>query len=461
MLSFDIKGRCFRRFWANKGSILLPILALILMITILLSTVILYGSYHNHLIVKKSNEIKALYLAESALQFGLKRLSDEGYEVIDRFYSETIEGIGRIEYSIESYGVYLRCIGRGLAGKSKIELSGLLGRRGGNVLTSAINLDGAEYPLVLAGDTKIKGDVVVGASGVIPGKYKGREFRGSKLVDGRIIKDRIVRIPGINRFIYDKYIAEMETSSGDHDTTFESHFILTDDNYNLVKSYKKPYFKAGLNIRLSEKHLDLSDDKFEIDDDLEIGGNSAIFGFGLFKVNGDILIKDQAQLRDIVLMVDGNSELIDNTVIRCQIICSGTITVKDSSILERPGTLIADYDGEGGRIEYESGKISSGVAIVLADNYGFGHWGRENEVPRIVINPGSEWNGILYSEGFATIMGKVSGNVSTKGFYIYSEPTAYLNWLVDADISVDPEVLEYINPVILDLEGPYSYAYFH
>jgi len=153
----------------------LPVLIFILLTTILLSIVILYNSYKNTLITRSTDEIKAYYLAETALQYALREISNGNIDISGIQFNKGIKGAGRIEYEVQDYGVYLLCKGRGTAGKKTIELKGLLGIIPGDEFSRAINLGGVDYPLVVSGNTRINGDVVVGSSGIITGKYKGRE----------------------------------------------------------------------------------------------------------------------------------------------------------------------------------------------------------------------------------------------------------------------------------------------
>lgn len=462
LLSSNIRGKYSPWPWVNKveGSILFPILILILLITILLSTVILYGSYHNVLIARKANDIKACYLAESALQFALRKLSIDGYDVIGSRQSARIDGAGTIEYLIQPYGTYLLCTGRGLAGKSKVELQGLLGRSPGPEFSPAINLGGTDYPLVVAGNTKIKGDVIVSSAGVIPGKYKGREFRGSILVDGQILKDRISRMPPIDKSSYDAFISSLESDDRDPDTTIDVFYILTDDEIHEIQRYPRPMFKSSLTINLDNGNLEMSNSFYKVSGDLRISGKTKIHGFGTLKVNGDATIEGRAELRDLVIICEGEVLIEGNAVIMCQIISKTKISVEEIAEIRRPGVLIVDSHSRKGMIEYGSESISDGSALLLAEDFQYGK-GDKKKVPRIILRPGCEWQGLIYSEGFTTIMGRLTGNISTNGFYIYSEPTAYLNWLVDAKISADSSMSSFIIPEILKPSGRPSYAYYY
>jgi hypothetical protein len=125
-----------------------------------------------------------------------------------------------------------------------------------------------------------------------------------------------------------------------------------------------------------------------------------------------------------------------------------------------PGTLLDDTRGKvRGEILFSSAVPSRGFALLLSDKSNGNDWQGRQVAPRIAVGRTSLFEGIIYSERFSSISGEVRGNISTDGFYIFSGPTAYLNWLVDARISADSALFGRSIPAIFYSERGYAQSY--
>jgi len=436
-------------------------LVLIFLIGILLTVVVYYGSYHRLLMARKMNSLKAHYLAESALEVALAKLKGADEIPLNAPFDTTAENIGRMQFEISPFGAYLLCRARGIVGRESAEVRGLLGKAAGVEFSSAINLGGAAYPLVLAGGTRITGDVVTGPAGVIPGRFEGRGFDGLQLVNGRIITDRANRMPGMDSTTIFKAPGSRPPAEEGRGTRFDSWVELSDENYAEFGKAEYPVFGAGLGISLDDEILDLTDRRWRVEGELAIAGNSRVSGFGVLEVDGSCIITGRSELRDLVLLCSGEITAQDGSLIKCQLISRAGIGFQDSAGVAWPGIALLFCGYEPGSIRYESTAKSSGALILLVEGAAAQDWRNRTDVPGIIVGPRGRWKGLVYSEAYATIQGRVTGNVSAREFYLYARPTAYFNWLVDAGIESDSALVGTIIPTIFAARGGYACAYFY
>lgn len=387
----------------------------------------------------------------------------EGVEKIalDVPFDTTIESTGRMQFEILPYGVYFLCRAKGVCGKEFAELSGLLGKAAGEEFSGAINLSGKAFPLVLAGNTEIRGDVHVGPAGVIPGRFEGRGFDGSVLVHGNIITDGLFKMPHVDSLkAFGDFISHSQYR-GSGDLNYDIYVDVVDDNFAELKDVKSPVFESGLRIRLEKGILNLTDKRWRVIGKLEIGGKSRLSGFGIIEVEGSCVIDDQAELRDLMLICSGEISVRGGSFIKCQLLSNTDIVITDSVRISWPGTAILYCEDQHGNIRYESAVESSGSLILLIGKESVRNQQDQAEIPRIIIEQQAGWLGIIYSEAYAAIKGRVIGNVSTREFYFYSQPTAYFNWLVDANLKSDSALVGSIIPTIFTGDGGYAFAYYY
>lgn len=446
-----------------RGSAILPLLVLVLLLTILLSTVIFYGAYHRTMAVRYMRRLQARYLAESALQLGLRAMTQSAPVLTFPLRgTEMVDGVGTCEFQIAPFGLYLLCQAQGTAGGQTHTLRGLLGRSSGDEWATAINLGGGNYPLVLAGDTHIMGDVIVGPAAVIAGKFEGRNFNGSQLVAGDIISDRTNRMPRCDSAMTVAALGSMDRDPRmEFEMVFDQQMILSDENITEANGHQNILFRAGLTVALDTSLLDITGRHWFVQGDLVIRGKSRLFGFGRLETQRNLSITDDAELRDILITCHGDAQMRDRTLFKGQLICSNEISVDDSARLEWPAILAADATDGIGSISCQSRADLWGSAVVFgADSLVYGRH-QDQSIPGITIASSRLWRGLIYSQGYCTIRGQVQGNISTQAFYLYAEPTAYINWLVDARISADSGLAGLAMPYLLGDGTTFAYAYYY
>lgn len=128
----------------EKGSILLPVLAVLLLLTFLFTSVILYGAWHKMRAVKELQALRASYLAEAGVNRAIWCLSGhEGKDISWRTDSLTycVKDADSYKFSVSSWGGYLAVESEGKAGSTRRKVKALIGQMPSEHFTRAINLE--------------------------------------------------------------------------------------------------------------------------------------------------------------------------------------------------------------------------------------------------------------------------------------------------------------------------------
>ena len=447
----------------ERGSVILPVLATLFLITILLSLMILYESYHNVLVMKEVNRTRSYYLAESGLQVVLARLNSLGYGAVNKHFEEKIADVGLFRAIAIPYGGYLLCRSEGISAKETTILHGLLGSVPAKAFDTAINLMDREYPLIISGATTIVGDVSVGNGGVIAGRFKGKGFEGDRLVNGNTYPSDVSNAPEPDLQLY-RLFQDSLLKQGEHfDKIFERTVIVEEATEIKLSDHSRLLFEGDLLLRLREKTLDINDRYLRVKGNLFIKESTKIIGFGVIETEGKVEISGHAEVRDCIIFAHGAAVLKDNSVFKAQLISNSLIMAVDSVALRNPSLLFVNTRGldKPGRITLRSAVSCKGSALLIGDERPEVEWGKKKQVPTIEVSDVSRFEGLVYSTEFVSLSGEVNGNITTTQFYYYEQPTIYLNWVIDAAVRHTDNDKLLMTPVLLGANNGYKYGYYY
>jgi len=425
------------RLRLENGSALLLVLVAILLITSLYSAVVLYGSYHRRLALKDVMDTQAFYLAESGIETALSRLNRKpDYRLA---FNMDVGPNESFKVSVKPYGAYLLCESIGRAGSCDKTISCLIGALPEEKFKNAINLGGQDYPLTLAGRTTIIGDVLVSPSGVLPGRFKGKRFGGSKLVFGEIVQSPSDRLPRYDDAVINQFLTDVNQISFNSNKEIDKTFILDDAAWFELQNDSLLEFKANLIISLKDKTLDMTGRHFKVNGNLLVNESSRIYGYGVIEVEGEVQLEGECYLKDLIVLARRDVQLTGDAVYGGQLIASAKIDIAGSASLAGNAAVIClgEIDEDERCVYLNSTELSQGMILCDLENMNANKPGHRNIMKTIDMSPKCNFAGVVFNTGYSQIAGNISGNLSTGSFYIFDSPTVFINWLVDATVKAD------------------------
>lgn len=426
----------------EKGSVLLPILAVLLVLTFLFTSVILYGAWHKMKAVKELQSLKASYLAEAGVNRAIWYLSGhEGKDISWRTDSLTyrVKGSQSYKFSISSWGGYLAVESEGKAGSTKKKVKALIGQMPSGHFSRAINLGKPDYPLVVTGNNRIIGDVMLGPAGVMEGKFKGIGFYGTTPVQGKILTQKGERLP----FFSDSIIVEFENLLEKHSKNLDQRIdkALTLNDQSESGFFKNKSIQVDGNLVISsEKGKDFQGPGYVFcKGKVEIAGNVLLDQGLILVADKSVEVSEKAQLKGCIINSKSQVILKDSCQFQGQIFSDTSIVIKNQAKTFYPSAFFVKGKVIQGKIEgditIEDNEESEGIIVFYEDKR------RQKKYSLPLVNKGmveidtrSTFSGIVFSQNYTKLEGNVLGSVSTNMFYLYFEPTTYINWLKDSSI---------------------------
>jgi hypothetical protein len=428
------------RFKTEKGSALLIVLVVLLLIMILFSMVVLYGNYHQINAIHDIGDTKAFYLAESGIEAALARLNKD--KEIRFTFSDNVENMGSFTVDIRPFGAYQLCTSVGKSNTQSKTVTCLIGARNGGKFLNALNLGGQDYPLMLAGRTRIVGDILVSPSGVLPGRFKGQNYSGDVLVDGEIKQSPLDRMPTYDDKIIRNFITNVNDRASVEPTIFDAGFVLDDHSCSQINGDSNLLFKVNLTVSLEDNVIDLSNKFIKVKGNLIVGNKSKLRGCGVIDVDGDIRMSEDCYLKDMVLLAKRDTFIKGKAMFGGQIIASGKVEITQDAVLTGFGTIIniGPANDRDRCVYIESVQDSKGIIICDIITKNAPNPGQNREIKSIDLASNSQFSGVIYNTGYSKISGNVTGNVSTAYLYLYEAPTVYIDWLVNSTIIKGEEI---------------------
>jgi len=419
----------------EDGSALVTVIVFILVITLTISLILQFNRRQQITLTQKGLQLQVYHNAES---FVHKLISEPGFEV--KSGQTSLFGNDTTSYSIESWGLLIK-----IKVESKIKNNSssrvfLLGGKETKTFSSALVLGNIQNPLILTGNTFIEGDVMVGMSGVQPGVLKGKRFQGNNAILGNVLRETRSKLPYFNPIHLDlksqtQYIKAKDiTPKGDK-------FYLQDEHYSLNQQKLIELQKLGVN---------------------------SIIGPGLLEIEGHIVFENISLLNQIEIISDSSVTFSSNSRTEQVLVKANGILIENRS--HHRGQFIAQnwLKAENTELKYPSvlavinqARLSfkrflqigantkiEGSVILCTETY------KKDESEKIYIDVTAQINGFVYSNQFSEIYGEVRGTVMTQDFYLYSSPTAYINWLNGATISRPSFEGDFVIPVGLNISEP-------
>jgi hypothetical protein len=309
------------------------------------------------------------------------------------------------------WGIFDKIVSIGKSRNFKTQKIALLGGQTLEKERSAIYLEDSNSPLVVVGDTRIYGNVVLPRKGIKSGNIAGNYYQGKSLVNGKINQNASTK-PQISKEKKAYIKTLLFGNLPQEDSLFIRSFAL----------------EITSTFETAPKWV-YSPDVIEVD-------NQSITRNIIVKSDTLIRVSAFAKAENIILIAP-HIEIADNVKASFQAFASKSITVGKRVNLTYPSALVfqekenpvlTTNQEELRGIVLEEGSTVSGSVIHLGsprDTY---------QKALITIKENASVQGEVYSDHIVQLEGTVKGSVYTRQFAIATRGSIYKNHLFDATI---------------------------
>lgn len=275
-----------------------------------------------------------------------------------------------------------------------------------NADRKALSLQENNQPLVVVGNTKIIGDVVLPKRGVKSGSIAGTSYYGEELIYGKVERNSIT-LPAIKNI---EYLEQLVS-----DLPFEN-----------IKSFN---LEEGIIINQS-----FSKETFIFETPLSLSlGNMSLSGNIVIKSNREIKVKASTKLNDVILIAP---KIVVESGFEgsFQAIASKEIDISENVKLSYPSSLVLigkmpQNVNEKQRIEINRGSDVKGIVLYQGDQK------NSNYDAQIKIYPKARVTGEIFCNKNLELGGKVEGFVFANNFVTKQFGRTYVNHIYNAEIN--------------------------
>ncbi len=445
----------------QQGSALVTVMIFLTIIFLLTSAILVIIHIQLRFMKKDANRTQAIYLAESAIY---RLLTESDAEQLSLFMERAtplcvdFEDInGHAELTLRPWGLFLKVCSTGFFKGSKATIKVIVGLHRSTQLNAAVNLKRLDFPLILTGDTKITGNVIVGPRGVRSGRIKTIKYNSKELVNGEIIKSENSFPEYDLDFVLNRSLAfyryQLQYPDG---VVLSQSLIIDSTNVAILDQAGKIFVDGDLIIngflqgyQIKACSLAVAGQVF-VNSDISFGNDVILMS------NGDVNISNCSFAQSIVYsqgMVSFNGQVNGDVQVFSEnkIKCSGNVNLEWPSILcVQP----KNYDSEDpNTVELDEGSYIVGSVLLFTDASG-----GPFQTHRVFIDKSAVLTGLLYTTGDVELAGCVNGTVAANMFYFYLDPTHYMDWLLDAVIDFSRLSNEFVAPCGFNNESGFRIA---
>jgi hypothetical protein len=289
----------------------------------------------------------------------------------------------------------------------EFEKIALLGGKHNKKERVSLYLKNTFKPLVVVGNTVIKGKVKLSNQGVRAGNIAGNSYYGNQLIYGSVGVSAET-LPRLNADLL-KYLKDLDRSG--NSLVNENYFELKETNINSFFEPTKWLYENGI--------IDIKD---------------GFIGNYIIKSDTLVRIKKHANLKDVLILAP-NVIIEDGVKGTFQVIATNNIHVGKNVKLDYPSCVLVVnknivIEKENRLFIDENSTVKGVVGFLNKENVL-----RDNFLTQVHISKSSLVYGEVYCEGNLELQGKVIGTVFSNQFVVNAAGTIFINHLLDARIN--------------------------
>lgn len=386
-----------------KAGALQLVTFIVVVIALLLASFIMLIHVHKNFRLKTDHTIETVTMVNHGIDELLKLKSSNNDTTVIKLYDEDYKSL-KVHRSY--WGSFEKLHSKAKIKTITLNKIALSGTEMKNSNTPALYLTDNNKPLVLVGDTKIKGRAFLPERGIKSGNISGKSYNGEKFVYGATKLSKA--FPKLKR----ELVTNLE-SLKDFNNQLDGFEIIEIKGLKTLKNS----FKYRPKLVYSPSDILLS--------------NISITGQFFIYSDTKIIVDASAQLTDVILYAP-EIEIRSNTIGSFQAIASERIHVNNNVSLNYPSALVLqhnylkDEDSNSRMIRVEDNSNISGHIMAL------GKTSPTNYDAQIKIDANAIINGSIYCEQNLELRGTVYGSVYTNNFIIKEAGSIYQNHLYNA-----------------------------
>jgi len=440
-----------RRFSSlDKGAVLIQVLGVLLILLLIFLAVLTYALGRFGLHKRDQNILVATHLSEAGITRYLDHL-DSGKKINDTI-AVTAPNNGSYTVTAIPWGPYLLTLSDGFFANQTIRTTALIGSRPPELFKAAITVCDEAFPFVVAGNSKIWGDINVGPLEIQTGRIQGEAVIDKEFHKGEVHHFASLDVPELDTTILSAYLSEVKQRRLSASSILAGSRIIASKDSSLMNE--------NVSI-LIEENLLITDFSYTNYGEIrsifaggriEITGNSNLGGLIEIVASGPIILSDSVILDEVLLYTPDSIIITGNARFSGIAISKSKIVVSGNSQLAYLSMLLVDGRGESCRDEcgifLKSNGHMESICYMLVDSV------EEDENDYLVyLDTLKLFTGFISSEGRTDVRGNVIGSVITERFHYFVPPTTYVNWVKDFNIS--RPALNYlpVPPVLRDSTG--------
>lgn len=283
---------------------------------------------------------------------------------------------------------------------------------------TALYLKDNNQSLVMVGNAKIKGDVMLPKQGVKTGNIAGTSFYGNQLIYGNSSVSES-KLPEIKNLDYLKSFVKNYTNE-------KTDFFELEEGMNFYRSFTEStaVFQSGTALELR---------------DITLKGNVIITSKTKITINTSAMLKDVIIIAPKVFIkqnTKGNFQVFASEVIdvasNCELVYPSVLTLLENntnSKIQNTNTLVNNKEEK--KITIAKNSNIKGVVLYHSTNTS-----RQYKT-QVFIENGALVTGEVYCTANLELYGQVNGSVTTNEFLVKKSGGIYVNHLFDGVINLE------------------------
>lgn len=421
-----------RRSHDEQGFALPSVLFLLTILALISSSIISLQYFRRQQVASDIAHVKAEYAAQSGIARMISDM-DKGY----RFDSSAKENSykypdqSKADVTAIPWGAFLLLKSDGYYNRTKSIRRALVGTLPTGTLEKALVFNNANHQLVLAGDSFIKGDILVGQAGVTVGVLPGSWTPKNVPVEGVTQRVSATSVTPFDPSAMLSQISYGEELLSQAKKGIANAFIFPEiHSANQVQFRKIPDSVATVVVKGDLQFSDTltrgeSPLTVLVLGNLSIDSHAEVSGLIRFIVEGSIAIHGDVSV-DHIIFVTADSIQIGPQVSLSGQFFAPKVRMQSASTVRYPSVVVSyspQNSTKNQQITLENGCRFEGTLMLLEAS----NSSKQNDLVR--VDAGVLLVGHLYSEAKTTLDGRVVGSVNTRDFYFYQAPTIYNGWI--------------------------------
>ena len=441
------------RLTDQSGSVLATVLVvLIILLSIFLSAMTYALSrYSRHM--ARQNSLIASHLSDAGIAHIVALLEQDGFHPGRQ--SWLAPNGGEITTDLSAWGPYILVRSTGETGNQRVTANALVGSSRLGFQQAAVTVGDESNPLVIAGHTRIVGDINVGPEGMMEGQFRGEGVTHPDYHIGQLRQYQALEIPKLDTTVFNLYKRELRVRSRQPSARLSGTVVLGPGDEGFLERDSSLRIENNLVLRDVTLHLSDNIKTITVDGSVEITGRTHLSGLIEIVAENAIFVRDSAVVDNVILTATDSVIVTGAARSSAILISEGSVVITDRASLVYPSLLLADIsegpNRQGGL--FLRSRVPMESTVWLTE--------KPFQMPSpdrlLYVDTVSLVRGNLVSQGYTDLRGRLEGSCLTERFHFDYPPTTYVNWLKDAYL--DRTRLDYtpVLPALADLDSTAGY----